>query len=353
MVNKTHAKRKRDIKTKLMAAICMLLVSSIMMVSTTYAWFTLSTAPEVTGINTAVGANGNLEMALLPKDGNAESITTGVNDSTKPTEERNITWGNLVDLSDSTVYGLDQITLYPAALNLTDTGKIDVTGYILETPKYGADGRVSELVANALTGYYDKTSNSFLPNSEKGVRAVGAVSGMTPRQLSYRNALSAGKTAADQAANKASAALNANGSALANIAIEYGMNSTGATFNKDDLAALRALINGLNGTNGALKQIEKAYLQYILAYAASSENTAGEDNGETVWAAVEAAVKADGATLTGVIAAMGGESVLPEAVKTGISKYNAAAAQVTAADTALQTLEATLATNENATFTWE
>ena len=62
-MNTKQRKRQRDIKTKLMAAICMLLVSSIMMVSTTYAWFTLSTAPEVTGITTAVGANGNLEMA--------------------------------------------------------------------------------------------------------------------------------------------------------------------------------------------------------------------------------------------------------------------------------------------------
>ena len=55
-MNKKMSKRRRDIKSKLMAAICMLLVSSIMMVSTTYAWFTLSTAPEVTGIQTAVGA---------------------------------------------------------------------------------------------------------------------------------------------------------------------------------------------------------------------------------------------------------------------------------------------------------
>ena len=53
-MNKKMSKRQKDLKSKLMAAICMLLVSSIMMVSTTYAWFTLSTAPEVTGINTAV-----------------------------------------------------------------------------------------------------------------------------------------------------------------------------------------------------------------------------------------------------------------------------------------------------------
>ena len=74
-MNTKQRKRQRDIKTKLMAAICMLLVSSIMMVSTTYAWFTLSTAPEVTGINTAVGANGNLEIALMPKTGGVAAIT--------------------------------------------------------------------------------------------------------------------------------------------------------------------------------------------------------------------------------------------------------------------------------------
>ena len=88
-MNKNQPKRRRDIKTKLLAAIGMLLVSSIMMVSTTYAWFTLSTAPEVKGINTAVGANGNLEMALLPTDGLLSSITTGVGDSTKDDEAKN------------------------------------------------------------------------------------------------------------------------------------------------------------------------------------------------------------------------------------------------------------------------
>ena len=54
-----------SIRKKLYSALAMLLVSSIMMVSSTYAWFVLSTAPEVTGIQTQVGANGALEIALL------------------------------------------------------------------------------------------------------------------------------------------------------------------------------------------------------------------------------------------------------------------------------------------------
>ena len=108
MVSKSHAKRRQDIKTKLMAAIAMLLVSSIMMVSSTYAWFTLSTAPEVTGINTQVGANGNLEMALMPMNGwgtEGFGITSSVGDS-EITEnyKKNITWGNLINLASNSIY---------------------------------------------------------------------------------------------------------------------------------------------------------------------------------------------------------------------------------------------------------
>ena len=69
-MGKTENKRKKvqmpaGIRQKMMAAVSMLMVSCIMLVSSTYAWFTLSTAPEVTGITTNVGANGNLEMMLL------------------------------------------------------------------------------------------------------------------------------------------------------------------------------------------------------------------------------------------------------------------------------------------------
>ena len=266
MVKKTHAKRKRDIKTKLMAAICMLLVSSIMMVSTTYAWFTLSTAPEVTGINTAVGANGNLEMALLPTDGDLNKITTGSSDSTKEITARNITWGNLVDVSD-TSYGLNKITLYPAALNLTADGKLPIDGTYLQTPQYGADGRVSQLAANTYTGIYNTTSGSFSPDSAFGVRAVGTASGMTERQLSYRNARTAANTATSLATKAASDSLNSNGGALANLAIKKGTEGNEAKFTPDDLAALKRIVNDLE--TKVLPQIETAYLQYILAYAAS------------------------------------------------------------------------------------
>ena len=348
-MNKKQAKRRRDIKTKLMAAICMLLVSSIMMVSTTYAWFTLSTAPEVTGINTAVGANGNLEMALLPKDGLTSSITSSAGDSVKDIELKNVTWGNLVDLSDSTIYGLDKITLFPSELNLTADGKVDVKGFILKTPTYGADGRVNQLNPNAQTGYFDKVSKTFAPNNSFGVRAVGTASGMTPRQLSYRNARSAANTAAAMAANLASNSLNSNGSALANIAIKYGMNSDGATFGKADVESLRTIVNDLNGKGGILEQLQTAYMQYILAYAASAANTVGD----TAWQAVEGAVTAEGATLSSVLTSLTNNGMtIPAEIQPGIASYNAAVTAVDTADGKLEAMETTLATNENATFSW-
>ena len=76
---KTTKKKSRDnylsIRSKLVAAVAMLLVASFMVASSSYAWFTLSTAPEVTGIKTTVGANGSLEIALYT--GQTE-ITSGV-----------------------------------------------------------------------------------------------------------------------------------------------------------------------------------------------------------------------------------------------------------------------------------
>ena len=349
-MNKKHEKRGIDIKTKLMAAICMLLVSTIMLVSTTYAWFTLSTAPEVKGISTAVGANGNLEMALLPKDGLLTSITSGAGDSTLAVEDRNVTWGNLVDVSDGSIYGLDKITLYPAALNpatVDDNGNaLNLAEAMLKTPSYGADGRVSELLANTVTGFYDKQVENFSPNSFFGVRAVGTASGMTDRQLDYRNARSAANTAKAQAANQAAQSLNTNGSSLANIAIEYGMNSTAATFDGADVAALRTIIDDLNGTDGVLDRIESAYLQYILAYAAS----AASGEADTVWQAVKGAVNTEGATLSSVISTLG---EAPAAVTTAVEKYDAMVSAVADADSKLAALEARLEADENATFTWE
>lgn len=354
MSKKTY-KRQRDLKTKLMAAISMLLVSSLMLVTSTYAWFTLSTAPEVTGITTAVGANGNLEMALLPETGDTEDITSMVGDSmydgVKDVKGSNITWGNLVDLSDNTIYGLEEITLFPSSLNV-DGGKIGAA--LLKTPEYGADGRVSRLDENTTTGVFDKTSSSFTPDAlgttTYGVRAIGTASGMTDRQLDYRNASSAANTARTQAASIAAGALNSNGSALANIAIQYGMKGSTAEFGKEDLVALRGIIDALQNEDGVFDTIERSYMQYILAYGAS-EVTGDAD---TAWQGVKSLVNNEGATLATVVEGLADFSVtLDSTVQGYIDDYNDMVSSVTAADTELKKLEAEVATDPNAKFSWE
>ena len=288
-MNKKQYRRRRDIKSKLMAAICMLLVSSIMMVSTTYAWFTLSTAPEVTGITTAVGANGNLEMALQPYNGASEAITSGTSDSmaTQDVALANVTWGNLVDLSRSTVYGLDKITMYPAALNLEADTTVGLNP--LSTPEYGADGRVSDLVEKTITGVWNGEAfaesisvGAATVENAKGVRAIGVSSGMSDRQLAYRAAMSSASTADSQAKRIASTALNDNGSILADVAIAHALkndlDANGAEtafYTAAQIAAMRNVLTALVGDeSGALVYIENAIMNYILADTLAS---AGDD----------------------------------------------------------------------------
>lgn len=155
------------------AAVALLMVMSLtMMVSASFAWVTLSVAPEISGVSTSVAANGNLEIALVPTDG-SKPADSDVGDSNLAILERNATWGNLINLSDP-VYGLDNLTLRPAQLN---------SASLLTSPLYGAvyaqDGRIEKLNSNfAYTtwvlpteekpGYFEVSENS-------GVRAISSV----------------------------------------------------------------------------------------------------------------------------------------------------------------------------------
>ena len=57
------------IKERIVAVAVMLVVSITMMASASYAWITLSRAPEVSLLSTTVAANGNLEIALSNPEG--------------------------------------------------------------------------------------------------------------------------------------------------------------------------------------------------------------------------------------------------------------------------------------------
>ena len=183
-MDKQKEKKKKvlmpfGLRNKLIAAISMLLVSSIMMVSSTYAWFTLSTAPEVKNISTTVAGNGSLEIALMPTDGLLSSITAGAVGSTATLKEKNVKWGNQVVLSEegNDPYGLSAISLNPARLNYAKatedaTEETFVAEHPLAIAKYGFDGRIAGLDAQNV-GVKSKDNGEGFDSDKHGVRAIG------------------------------------------------------------------------------------------------------------------------------------------------------------------------------------
>lgn len=240
--------RKRDIKSKLVAAVCMLLVSCIMMVSSTYAWFTLSTAPEVKGISTSVGSNGNLEIALSPESGDGSQVGDLQIGSTDGWVVKNLTWGNLLDLSDES-YGLQNWTLSPSQLLLSGdaTNGYKFVGAPLAIPEYGSDGRVTAL---------NKTDVSFGGDGKYGVRPVGSASGLTLRQNILKNNLQAILTNADLATGAASKSLSANGQALASIMVQHA--KAGGSDTNDYKAFVPDLVLLTNDLDASVDYLKEA-----------------------------------------------------------------------------------------------
>lgn len=159
---------KKGIKAKLMAATSLLLVSAILLSLTTYAWFILSTAPEVTEMQTTAGANGSLEIALQSGDtvSDINDIKNRVGDSSAvgSLKDANSTWGNVVDLSGPT-YGLQGLSLLPARLNIDASGNVSKRSP-LKMPLFGQDGRISEL-ANLNSMRYDDTNKKYVDGQDK------------------------------------------------------------------------------------------------------------------------------------------------------------------------------------------
>lgn len=282
-------KYKASVKSKLMAAIAMLMVSSILLSSTTYAWFVLSTAPEVKGMTTTVGSNGSLEIALLNNETGADTtlITSNVGDSTANGDvmKANESWGNIVSLN--TGYGLDTITLYPAALNMADTTTFMNRSSLLSIPVYGVDGRVAKLSADSVVAGKLNTDNVFAGDAAAyGVRAVGTAGNVDPNATALANAQTAFDLAVGQAQSNAQKALNgannngANASALMKLIIktkidEYrdrlpeNMQDADVEITPTDKQALGTVVDYLSD---AVEFIEVALKAYAAGYEASQGN---------------------------------------------------------------------------------
>ncbi|MBQ7669150.1 MAG: hypothetical protein IJS45_00335 [Clostridia bacterium] len=62
------------VASKITSAAVMFLLAIVLMVSTTFAWITLSSNPEAAKIDTTIAANGSLEIAL--QHGNEDEYPT-------------------------------------------------------------------------------------------------------------------------------------------------------------------------------------------------------------------------------------------------------------------------------------
>ncbi len=161
------------LKEKVIGTLILLVMSTIMLGTVSFAWLTLSRNPEVSGVATNVASNGNLEIALAPADGSVPQESK-VGDSLLGIDERNRTWGNLVNLSVPE-YGLENIVLRPAVLN--DTSLLSAP---LKSAIYSADGRVTGYTTDfAYTRWSPLESDSnfwtFQPTEDLGIRAISSV----------------------------------------------------------------------------------------------------------------------------------------------------------------------------------
>ena len=278
-----------SLRAKLLSTVAMLLVASTLLVTSSYAWFVMSTAPEVTGIDTQVGANGALEIALRTGEngdvyGDFDENATGDSDV-----DANNTWGNLVNLGDAK-YGLNQITLLPSRLFIEEAGTVggvkafSVNELLLKTPIYGEDGRVKGLDKESTANLVYNAQKASFDTEGIGVRAVGTAADMSVYQLGMNAAKAQLSTYTSAARTTASNTLNGNG--VANIVLGKALEKKTDGFAVKDLQALLELAKGLQAS---LKNIETA-LRYVFAgylMSDASGDTVTAENYQTLVAEVQ------------------------------------------------------------------
>lgn len=306
----TNSKRKNN-KVKLISSLCMLLIASLMVVGSGYAWIVISTAPEVADIPVIVGANGALEIKL-----NIEEDST----------DRNSLFRNIVEFGQNT-YGLDEITLLPSILNSSFAN-----GYI-QIPEYGYDGLpVEGQSTSALVGT-QVIGGDFLPNDENGVRVLGTSTGVSERMKMFDNAVKAARSAISSAKSHAQTSLK--NDRFQSIVIKMVTDSS-ASYVTADVQALGSMISGLQASVGRL---EEAYKQIIFAVAASDN---GQD--DVVSSLVQYGWGSGSLTLEAIATSgkisIGEYSVdVDEALLTGIRALQTTKANVEAAKSAYDDLD--------------
>lgn len=179
-------------REKLIAAALLFVITAGMLATTTFAWVSLSLNPQVSNVNTSIASNGNLEIALA--QGTSSSISSPgsskVGDSTLDNYLRNVTWGNLINLNDSS-YGLKNLVLRPALLNEANLIERPLYG-----PVYDGSGRVVDMNTNFGYSLWNSTMSRFEASDKLGVRAITS---MTYGESGAQNTLNAQLNLAESA----------------------------------------------------------------------------------------------------------------------------------------------------------
>ena len=168
---KRYEARLPRVREKIFASLALFGVAFSMLAVATFSWITLSIAPEVGNITTTIAANGSLEIALADSaDVLPGESKVGDGDSRNSLTSTNLTWGNLINLSDP-AYGLDKITLRPASLNTSN-----LKDEPLFAADYTADGRVIKLRSDFRYTVYDPETKTFDQADDPNKRGIRAIS---------------------------------------------------------------------------------------------------------------------------------------------------------------------------------
>lgn len=258
-------------RKKFSAALWLFLLCVILVVYTSYAWITISRAPEVTGIETNIGANGSLEIALLNTESYMDPtrIRTAIGDSAMAQDiaASNLTWGNVIDLSPEE-YGLQHISLRPSRLNVAadPEGGCSVSGNMLMTADFDTDGRVRLVSAQTVSAVCAEGDFTYHSDAQDyGVRAIGTISGMTPQQIALASARTAVPSYTAAALREAQTAWTENGAGLLDI-LQHRYALQDPLTTEKDLSILRS--TGLRLQN-SISYLDRALRQSILGIAAA------------------------------------------------------------------------------------
>lgn len=168
---KEYTKALPKMKEKVAACALLLCISMVMMTTVSLAWLVRSAAPEIKGMTSTIAANGNLEIALASGSKTApRESKVGDGDPKRNMQQRNITWGNLINLADA-AYGLENIVLRPAQLNRRGLATSPLYG-----AEYDKDGRIKNLVSNFGYAVYNPDRGLFEISEESDYRGVRAIS---------------------------------------------------------------------------------------------------------------------------------------------------------------------------------